>query len=383
MLAGMAGATDLLGTTHQMTSSYGTTVGFDSIAVALLGRTSPIGIVLAALLFGALRTGSAAMQIQAGVPAELVGVLQATILFFLVASPVIKRVFRLKGVEDRPGGRDDDHQHLRRGGDDPLMDQFLYGIPLIGLVFEFVGYLIAITADIAPIILRRRDADRVRGAVRRHVRAIGRRQHRHRGHDAGRRLRRLDGRGLPGPGPRLRPLARSSGPRRPSSRRSLLRAPGRPSSSRSSTPGCRSRCRADQIISGTIINIAAFGITGYLITLLADELADRRRASSRRATHRRSSTTCRSSAGSSTRSSHQGPITIVAARHRRRLPDRPVPDALGPAQPGRRRAPAGGRDRRHQRHPAALPERPARRRPGRARRRLPEHGGDVRRSSRR
>ena len=90
---------ELLGTTHHMTASYGTTVGFDAIAVALLGRTSPIGIVLAALLFGAMRSGAAAMQIQAGVPAELVGVLQATILFFLVASPVIKRVFRLKGAD--------------------------------------------------------------------------------------------------------------------------------------------------------------------------------------------------------------------------------------------------------------------------------------------
>jgi general nucleoside transport system permease protein len=99
MLAGMAGSMELLGTTHHMTASYGTTVGFDAIAVALLGRTSPIGIVLAALLFGALRSGAAAMQIQAGVPAELVGVLQATILFFLVASPVIKRVFRLKGAD--------------------------------------------------------------------------------------------------------------------------------------------------------------------------------------------------------------------------------------------------------------------------------------------
>ena len=84
MLGGMAGATDLLGATHSMTTSYGTTVGFDAIAVALLGRTSPIGIVLAALLFGAMRTGASAMQIQAGVPADLVGVLQATILFFLV-----------------------------------------------------------------------------------------------------------------------------------------------------------------------------------------------------------------------------------------------------------------------------------------------------------
>ena len=99
MLAGMAGATELLGATKHMTASYGTTVGFDAIAVALLGRTSPIGIILAALLFGAMRSGAAAMQIQAGVPAELVGVLQATILFFLVASPVIQRVFRLRGAK--------------------------------------------------------------------------------------------------------------------------------------------------------------------------------------------------------------------------------------------------------------------------------------------
>lgn len=99
MLAGMAGAAELLGATKHMTASYGTTVGFDAIAVALLGRTSPVGIILAALLFGAMRSGAAAMQIQAGVPAELVGVLQATILFFLVASPVIQRLFRLRGTK--------------------------------------------------------------------------------------------------------------------------------------------------------------------------------------------------------------------------------------------------------------------------------------------
>jgi simple sugar transport system permease protein len=98
MLAGLAGATDLLGVTHQMTSSYNTTVGFDAIAVALLGRTSPLGIVLAALLFGGMRTGSSSMQIQAGVPPELVGVLQALILFFLVASPVIARLFGIRGA---------------------------------------------------------------------------------------------------------------------------------------------------------------------------------------------------------------------------------------------------------------------------------------------
>jgi ABC-type uncharacterized transport system permease subunit len=98
MLAGLAGATDLLGGPHLAGSTYATTVGFDSIAVALLGRTNPLGIVLAALLFGGMRSGSQAMQIQAGVPQELVGVLQALILFFLVASPVIVRVFRIRGA---------------------------------------------------------------------------------------------------------------------------------------------------------------------------------------------------------------------------------------------------------------------------------------------
>jgi ABC-type uncharacterized transport system permease subunit len=99
LLTGLAGATELLGVSHLMTASYGTTVGFDAIAVALLGRTSPVGIVAAALIFGGMRAGAPAMQIQAGVPAELVGVIQATILFFLVAGPVVQRVFRLKGAK--------------------------------------------------------------------------------------------------------------------------------------------------------------------------------------------------------------------------------------------------------------------------------------------
>jgi len=101
MLAGLAGATVVLGVTHYMTASFGTTVGFDSIAVALLGRSSPIGIVFAALLFGAMRAGAPLMSIQTQslIPAELVDVLQATILLFLVAHLVIRRLFKLRGVE--------------------------------------------------------------------------------------------------------------------------------------------------------------------------------------------------------------------------------------------------------------------------------------------
>jgi simple sugar transport system permease protein len=90
-LAGTAGAVVLLGVTHSMTASFGTTIGFDSIAVALLGRSNPLGIVLAALLFGGMRAGAPLMQISAGIPAELVDVLQGVILFFLIATPYLLR----------------------------------------------------------------------------------------------------------------------------------------------------------------------------------------------------------------------------------------------------------------------------------------------------
>lgn len=98
-LAGLAGTSVLLGVSHSMTSSFGTTVGFDSIAVALLARSNPIGVLPAALLFGAMRAGAGLMQIQAHIPVELVDVLQATILLFLVASPVLRRLLRLRGVQ--------------------------------------------------------------------------------------------------------------------------------------------------------------------------------------------------------------------------------------------------------------------------------------------
>jgi ABC-type uncharacterized transport system permease subunit len=82
-----------------VSATFSTTVGFDAITVALLGRSHPIGIMLAALLFGGMRAGAALMQIKAGVPVELVDVVQSIILLFLVASPVVRRLFRLRGVK--------------------------------------------------------------------------------------------------------------------------------------------------------------------------------------------------------------------------------------------------------------------------------------------
>jgi len=103
LLAGTAGAGVILGINHQMNSTFATTIGFDSIAVALLARSNPLGVPFAALLFGAMRAGSGVMQIRAGIPVELIDVIQAMILLFLVAGPVLQRAFRLSAVRSDLG----------------------------------------------------------------------------------------------------------------------------------------------------------------------------------------------------------------------------------------------------------------------------------------
>ncbi len=103
LLAGLAGACIVLGVTHSMTSAFGTTVGFDAIAVALLARSNPVGIVFSGLLFGAMRAGAGLMQINAKIPPELIDVIQALILLFLVIGPVLTRIFKLRGVSGSLG----------------------------------------------------------------------------------------------------------------------------------------------------------------------------------------------------------------------------------------------------------------------------------------
>ncbi len=98
LLFGIAGSTEILGVSHFMVPTYGTAIGFDAIAVALLGRSHPFGIAAAALLFGALRAGSGLMQVLAGIPAEIVDVIQAIILLFLAADIVVRHLFRIRAA---------------------------------------------------------------------------------------------------------------------------------------------------------------------------------------------------------------------------------------------------------------------------------------------
>ena len=108
-LAGLAGAAVVQGPLRNITfNSYGT-YGFDGITVALLGRASPVGVVLAALLFGALHAGGTNMEAATQVPSDIVEVLQGLIVLFVAAPPFIKALFRLRttraaGLEGVPKG---------------------------------------------------------------------------------------------------------------------------------------------------------------------------------------------------------------------------------------------------------------------------------------
>jgi len=101
--AGLAGSIEVLRLGYYP-AVFGTGIGFDGITVALLGRSEPIGIMLSALLLGAMRAGAPLMQIQARVPVEIIDVIQGVILIFLAAEIIVRRIFRLKSVETEVSG---------------------------------------------------------------------------------------------------------------------------------------------------------------------------------------------------------------------------------------------------------------------------------------
>lgn len=99
-LAGLAGSAQVLGTEHVLTAGVAASFGFDAITVALLGRSRPLGTVLAGLLFGALRAGGFVMQARTGTPIDIVLVVQSLIVLFIAAPPLVRAIFRLP----TPGG---------------------------------------------------------------------------------------------------------------------------------------------------------------------------------------------------------------------------------------------------------------------------------------
>ena len=103
-LCGLAATAPVLGTQKSMDESVVGTIGFDAITVALLGRSRPLGTVLAGLLFGALRAGGTAMQAAPGTHIKIVLVLQSTIVLFIAAPPLVRAIFRLPERRESRGG---------------------------------------------------------------------------------------------------------------------------------------------------------------------------------------------------------------------------------------------------------------------------------------
>jgi ABC-type uncharacterized transport system permease subunit len=91
-LCGLAGANQVLGVLGRASPNFSGGIGFDGIAVALLGRAHPVGVALAGLLFGALNAGGRQMQVGAGVSLDLISVVQALVIIFIAAPMLLKRL---------------------------------------------------------------------------------------------------------------------------------------------------------------------------------------------------------------------------------------------------------------------------------------------------
>jgi len=95
-LAGAAGIVQILGLSHHMTDTVAAGYGFDAIAVALLARSNPGGVLPAAFLFGALRNGASFMQLETQVSADLVSIVQAMVIIFVAAPVIVRWLLRLR-----------------------------------------------------------------------------------------------------------------------------------------------------------------------------------------------------------------------------------------------------------------------------------------------
>ncbi len=100
-LAGMGGAVETQGVVYRYQPGFNVGLGFDGITIALLGRNHPLGVIPAALLVGAMKGGGNVMQFEAKVPAEIIDVIQALMLFFVAADMIVRWVIRAKAKPDQ------------------------------------------------------------------------------------------------------------------------------------------------------------------------------------------------------------------------------------------------------------------------------------------
>ncbi|MEE9615446.1 MAG: ABC transporter permease [Anaerolineae bacterium] len=101
LLAGLAGATEVTALNYRHELGFSVGYGFDAIAIALLGKTHPLGVVLASLLWGAMRNGATRMQFLTQIPVDVISVIQALILLFVAADAIVRWIYRIRAEEER------------------------------------------------------------------------------------------------------------------------------------------------------------------------------------------------------------------------------------------------------------------------------------------
>ncbi|MDP2232505.1 MAG: ABC transporter permease [Actinomycetota bacterium] len=98
-LAGLGGAVEVMGVHHRLFDQFSSGFGFTGIAVALLAKNNPIGVIPAALLFGALSAGAGTMQLEAHVPQKIILIIQALVIFFVAAEEIVMWFIRRRQKE--------------------------------------------------------------------------------------------------------------------------------------------------------------------------------------------------------------------------------------------------------------------------------------------
>lgn len=111
-IAGLAGASEVLGLRHALFENFSGGLGYDGISVGLLAAANPIGVFLASFFFGALRAGAGLMQQTVGIQTAIADVIQALTVFFVVGTGFGSlRIQRMKSQKydqeiDESGGYD-------------------------------------------------------------------------------------------------------------------------------------------------------------------------------------------------------------------------------------------------------------------------------------